>query len=120
VENPTWTDVNHAKPQGASPSQYRETAMAEDKELESLAGIEQDVQITERINHAMENYFGWFQNAMSASQWSNIDLHKRLMSYATDNVTASVGVLEKLSRAKTLEEVVKIQAEFMSSRQIPL
>jgi hypothetical protein len=57
---------------------------------ESLAGIEQDVQITERIKHAMENYFSWFQNAMPASPWSNIDFNKKLMSYATENVTAAL------------------------------
>jgi len=34
--------------------------MAKDKEpFESLAGIEQEVQITELTKHAMENYFSW-------------------------------------------------------------
>jgi hypothetical protein len=54
-----------------------------DKEF--LTGIEQDVQITERTKHAMENYFNWLQNYMSASPWSNVDLNKKLMNYATDN-----------------------------------
>ncbi len=84
---------------------------------ESLAGIEQDVQIiTERTKHAMESYFTWLQNAMSASPWSNVGLNKKFMSYATDNVTAAVELVQKLSQAKTLEEVVKIQAEFMSKQ----
>jgi hypothetical protein len=50
---------------------------------ESLTGIEQDVQIEERTKHVMETYFSWLQNAMSASPWSNVDLNKKLMSYAT-------------------------------------
>jgi hypothetical protein len=83
---------------------------------ESLAGIEQDVQITERIKHAMENYFSWFQNPMPASPWSNIDFNKKLMSYATGNVTAAVELVRKLSQAKDMEEVVKIQTEFMSQQ----
>jgi hypothetical protein len=83
---------------------------------ESLTGIEQDVQITERTKHAMESYFNWLQNYMSASPWSNVDLNKKVMSYATDNVTAAVGLVQKLSHAKTLEEVVKIQTEFMSKQ----
>jgi len=83
---------------------------------ESLTGIEQDVQIEERTKHAMETYFSWLQNAMSASQWSNVDLNKKLMSYATDNVTAAVGLVQKLSQAKNLEDVVKIQTEFMSKQ----
>jgi hypothetical protein len=91
--------------------------MAEDKErFESLTGIEQDVQITERIKHAMENYISWFQDAMSASQWSNIGFNTKLMSYATDNVTASVGLVQKLSQARSVEEVVEIQTEFMSKQ----
>ncbi len=64
---------------------------------ETLTGLEQDVQITERTKHAMESYFTWLQNAMSASPWSNVDLSKKLMSYATDNVTSAVGLVQKLS-----------------------
>jgi hypothetical protein len=91
--------------------------MAEDKErFESLTGIEQDVQITERTKHAMESYFTWLQNAMSASPWINADLNKKLLSYATENVTAAVGLVEKLSHAKNLEDVVKIQTEFVSKQ----
>jgi hypothetical protein len=81
---------------------------------ESLTGIEQEVQIEERTRHAMETYVNWLQNAMSASPWSNVGLNKKLLSYATDNVTAAVGLVEKLSHAKNLEDVVKIQTEFVS------
>jgi hypothetical protein len=45
---------------------------------------------------------------------ATVDLNKKLMSYATENVTAAVGNVKKLSQAKTLEEVVKIQTEFMA------
>jgi hypothetical protein len=67
---------------------------------ESLKGIEQEVQIEERTRHAMETYVNWLENAMSASPWSNVDFNKKLLSYATDNVTAAVGLVEKLSHAK--------------------
>lgn len=83
---------------------------------ESLIGIEQEVQIMERTKHAMETYVNWLENAMSTSPWSNIDFNKKLLNYATDNVTAAVGLVEKLSHAKNLEEVVKIQTEFMSQQ----
>ena len=83
---------------------------------ESLRGIEQEVQIEERTRHAMEAYVNWLQNAMSASPWSNVGLNKKLLSYATDNVTAAVGLVEKLSHAKNLEDVVKIQTEFVSKQ----
>jgi hypothetical protein len=80
----------------------------------SLPSIETEVQIEERTRHAMETYVNWLQNAMSESPWSNIDLNKKLLSYATENVTAAVGLVQKLSRAKDVEQVVKIQTEFMS------
>jgi hypothetical protein len=44
------------------------------------------------------------------------NLNKKLLSYATENVTAAVGLVQKLSRAKNLEDVVKIQTEFMSQQ----
>jgi hypothetical protein len=89
--------------------------MADKERFASLTGIEQDVQITERTKHAMEDYFGWLQKTMSAS-WSNIDLNKKLLRYATENVTAAVGLVQKLSQAKNLEDVVKVQTEFMSKQ----
>ncbi len=85
-------------------------------EKESLTGIEQDVQIEERTRHAMETYVNWLQNAMSSSPWTNVDLNKKLLSYATNNVSAAVGLVQKLSQAKDVEQVVKIQTEFMSQQ----
>jgi hypothetical protein len=38
------------------------------------------------------------------------------LSYATENVAASVGLIQKLSQAKSLEDVVKIQTEFVSKQ----
>ena len=54
---------------------------------------------------------------MSGSPWSNnIDLNKRFLRCATENVTTAVGLVQKLSQAKNLEEVVKIQTEFISKQ----
>jgi hypothetical protein len=83
---------------------------------ESLTGIEQDVQIEERTRHAMESYSKWFQNAMSASPWGNPELSKQLLGHTTENIAAAVGLIQKLSQAKNLEDVVKIQTEFMSKQ----
>ena len=91
-------------------------AMANKEPFESLTGIEQYVQVTERTKHAMENYLSWVQNAMSGSPWVNNDLNKKLLSYTTENVTAAVEHVQKLSQAKRLEDVVKIQTEFISKQ----
>jgi uncharacterized protein YegL len=84
-------------------------AMTDKKRLESLTGIEQDVQIEERAKHAMETYFSWLQNAMSAVPWSNTNLNRILLSNATQNITATLAFVQKLSQAKNFEEVVKLQ-----------
>ena len=83
---------------------------------DSLTGIEHDVQIEERTKHAMENYSQWLQNAMSASPWGNTELNKKLLNYATENVATAVELVQKLSRARNLEDVLKIQTEFMSQQ----
>jgi hypothetical protein len=90
--------------------------MADKEQLESLTDIEPYVQVTERTKDAMETYISWFNKAMAASPWSDTDLNKKLLSYATHNVTAAVDLVQKLSQAKNLESVVKIQTEFMTQQ----
>jgi hypothetical protein len=94
----------------------RMKAMTDKKRLESLTGIEQDVQIEERAKHAMETYVSWLQNAMSAVPWSNTNLNRILLSNATQNIAATLAFVQKLSQAKNFEEVVKLQTEFMGTQ----
>jgi hypothetical protein len=93
--------------------------MAKDKEpTDSLTGMVKQTaeQTTGRTQEATENYFKWLQTTMSASPWGNTDLNKKLLSYATENVSAAFGFVQKLSQAKNLEDVVKIQTEFMTAQ----
>jgi hypothetical protein len=93
--------------------------MAKDKEaFESLTGIGKQTaeQITGRTQEAMQNYFNWLQTTVSASAWGNTDLNTKLLSYATENINAAFGYLQKLSQAKNLEEAVKIQTEFVNTQ----
>jgi hypothetical protein len=74
-------------------------------------------QITERTQEAVTNYLSWLQNTMSAaSPWSNTDLNKKLLSYATESVTAASAFMQQLSGAKNLEDAVKIQTEFVKGQ----
>jgi hypothetical protein len=96
-------------------------------QFESLTGMAQQTaeQMKEQTQRAMENYVSWLQNAMSTFPWVNTDLNKKLVNHATENVTATFIFLQKLSQAKNLEDVTKIQTEFMgkqlnsTSRQRP-
>jgi hypothetical protein len=92
-----------------------DTLMVKDKEpFESLTATAE--LMTEPTMQAMENYVIWLQSAMSTFPWVDTDLNKKLMSHATENVTATFAFLRKLSQAKTFEDVTKIQMEFMSKQ----
>jgi hypothetical protein len=90
--------------------------MAEDKgPFEALtATAEQNAeQITKQT---MENYFGLLQKTMSGLPWSNTNLNRILLSHATQNVTATFAFVQKLSRAKNFQDIIKIQSEFMNAQ----
>jgi hypothetical protein len=78
--------------------------MAEDKDpLEAFTAAAEQ----------MKNYLGWLQTSMSAFPWTNTNLNRILLSNATQNVTATFAFVQRLSQARTFEEIVKIQTEFM-------
>jgi hypothetical protein len=98
---------------------YEDTAVAEDKEaFEALTETEEQIveQMTKQTQGAMENYFGCLQKTMSALPWSNTNLDRILLSYATQNVTATFAFVRKLSQAKNFQDIIKIQTEFMNAQ----
>jgi hypothetical protein len=86
------------------------------KAKESLQSESAAEQITEQTKGAMENYFNWYQNAMSALPWGNTNLNRILVSHAIQNVAATFEFVRKLSQAKDFQDVVKIQTEFMNTQ----
>ena len=93
--------------------------MAKGKESsESLTGIATQTaeQIAGRTQETMGHYLSWLQNAMSTAPWGNTELTKKFLSYATENVSNAFGFVQKLSQAKNVEEVMKIQTEFMTAQ----
>ena len=92
--------------------------MAEDEPFKALRATEEQTaeQITKQTQGAMENYFGWLQKSMSALPWTNTNLDRILLGYATQNVTATFAFVQKLSQAKNFQDVVRIQTEFMNSQ----
>ena len=92
--------------------------MADKESLESLTTTARQTaeQFTKQAQGSMENYLGWLQTSMAALPWSNTNLNRILLSNATQNVTATFAFMHKLSQAKTFQEVVKIQTEFMEAQ----
>ena len=64
----------------------------------------------------MENYFGWLEKTMSAVSWNNTNLNTILLNNATENVTAVFAFVQKLSQAKSFEQVARIQTQFMETQ----
>jgi hypothetical protein len=73
-------------------------------------------QMMERTQETIANYFGWLQNVLQATPWGNTELNKKLMGYAIETVTAPLSFTQKLSQARNLEDVVRIQAEFVRAQ----
>ena len=92
--------------------------MAEDEPFKALRATEEQTaeQITKQTQGAMENYFGWLQKSMSALPWTNTNLDRILLGYATQNVTATFAFVQKLSQARNFQDVVRIQTEFMNAQ----
>ena len=89
--------------------------MAEDKKpsenLSAMAG-----QTMEQARGAMENYLNFFQKTMSASPWAGTELNKKVADYAQQNVDTAFGFAQKLTQAKDLQDVVRIQTEFLQTQ----
>ncbi len=85
--------------------------MAKDKEP-----VEAFTAAAEQMAKQTQDYFGWLQKSMATLPWSNTNLNRILLSNATQNITATFAVIQKLSQAKNFEDVVKIQTEFMQTQ----
>ena len=91
---------------------------ADQQSFQSLTGIAEQLAThsMEKAQGAMKNYFGWLHSAMSAAPWGNTDLNKKLLDYAEENSAAALEFVNKLTKAKNLEDVVTIQTEFVSAQ----
>ena len=89
--------------------------MAKDEKLsEDLSAVAG--QTMEQARGAMENYLDFFQKSMSASPWAGTELNKKMVDYAQQNVATAFGFAQKLTQAKDLQDLVRIQTEFLQTQ----
>jgi hypothetical protein len=87
-----------------------DTTMAKDaKPLEDLnanakRGVEETI------------YFSFIQKAMSSYPSGGTQLGEMLKSYAEKNIAAAQDYVNKLNQAKDLQDVIRIQTEFMQTQ----
>ncbi len=67
-------------------------------------------QSMEKARGAMDNYFSFLRNMCGP------DLTEKMQTYTAQNITASTECVRKLSQAKDLQEVFRIQTEFMQTQ----
>jgi hypothetical protein len=79
--------------------------------LSTIAG-----QTVQEARKAMENYLNFFQKNMSASPWATTELNKKVTDYAQRNVDSAFGFAQKLTQAKDLQDLVRIQTEFFQTQ----
>jgi phasin family protein len=65
---------------------------------------------------AMENYLEFFQKTIFTPAWAQTDLNKKIQNYAGKNVATAFEFAQRLIQAKDLQEVVRIQTEFMQTQ----
>jgi len=93
--------------------------MAKDaKPLEELkTSAKQAVEQTmEQTRGAVDNYFNFIQKTMSSYPLGGTELGEKLRSYAETNIAAANEYVRKLSEAKDLQEVIRMQTEFMQAQ----
>jgi hypothetical protein len=96
----------------------------ETRSFDSSGAADQAAELGKRVQEMMANYFDWLQHATSAGGSTNLNsrllnyttLNSRLLNYATEHVNAASTLISKLSRAADLQEVVKIQMEFVQTQ----
>jgi phasin family protein len=74
---------------------------------------ESAAQIIEQARGAMENYLDFFQRSMYARPWAETDLSKKIQNYAGKNVANTFEFAQKLIQARDLQDLVRVQTEFM-------
>jgi phasin family protein len=93
----------------------QEASMAKnDKPTEDLSTVAGQTMKQDR--GAMENYLDFFQKNMSASPWAGVELNKKVADYAQQNIATAFGFAQKLTQAKDLQDLVRIQTEFLQTQ----
>ena len=70
----------------------------------------------EQAHGAIANYFQFVEKSISASPLGATDRTKAFRSYVERSVAASFELSDKILRAKDLQDVLRIQAEFFQKQ----
>ncbi|NJL50334.1 MAG: phasin [Blastochloris sp.] len=78
--------------------------------------VEQTKKAFDSYIGAAQKAVGTFEDSAEAMQTSAKDLGKKAMSFAETNLAASFDLAHKLIRARDVQDVMRIQAEFVQDQ----
>ena len=81
------------------------------EDLSAMAG-----ETVQQARRAMENYLDFFQKNMSGAPWASTELNQKVTDYARQNVDSAFGFAQRLTSAKDLQDLVRIQSEFFQAQ----
>jgi len=65
---------------------------------------------------AMEQYFSFVQNAFSSFPMTSPELTEKIKSFTEENLATSREFVQQLSRAKDIQDVIRIQCTYMQDQ----
>ena len=72
-------------------------------------------QAMEHARNAVDTYFDYLKKAISSTPSGGTEFGEKLKSYAEANLATTYEFVRQLSQVKDLNEMVRIQTEFMQS-----
>ena len=73
-------------------------------------------QSIEQARGAMQSYLQFFEKSMIATPWAGTALNQKIMKYAEQNIATAFGYAQKLTQARDLQEVARLQTEFFQTQ----
>ena len=103
-------------------SKGRATMTDDLKPFETFANMTGSVvaENVEQTRKAMNNYLDFLKTHLSASPIAQTEQTKKLMCHAEQNVATAFEFVEKLTRAKDIQDVARIQTEFVQKQMTAL
>jgi hypothetical protein len=73
-------------------------------------------QTMEQARGAVDSYFGFLQKTISSYPSGGTELGEKVKSYAEKNISATHEFVRRLTQTKDIQEMMRIQTEFMQAQ----
>jgi hypothetical protein len=77
------------------------------------------VTVEQALNHSrgvLDNYFNFMQKAFSSYPFGGAELGDKIRDYTEKNISTAQDFMQKLSHAKDLQDMFRIQTEYMQTQ----